>query len=112
MSKALIGLAALAGLGGYALYNSKKASASPLPSDTQELGQVFTVTGSSGRTYNVQQQNPGEELQLFNVSDVNGFILQYAQIRGDNSVRSLTSEPEAQDSRFDATVADFGITGF
>lgn len=112
MSKALLGLAALAALGGLALYNTKNANASP-GSDEGDL-----VQGASGTTYLVKlvgtgQSPDGRETLTFDVEDAAGLILRYTQFRGDNSSRILIQTPQAPhlpgSQMWNQAVSDFGV---
>lgn len=111
MSKAIVGLLAVGAVGGLAFFASKsKASEGP---------PVISVTGTSGKVYQVQQlsseETPNGLALVFRVSDEHGVILDYTQFQGQNQFRFLLEQPinsahQIGDSDWVATVQDFGIS--
>jgi|SRR6478752_1287967 len=109
--KAILGLFAVAALGGIA-FAASRASASEKPSDEGNF-----VTGASGTTYKVvlanSQNTPNGVQQNWQVFDASGLILEYAQFQGDNDHRILVPTPNAIHPQGDQmwlnAVGDFGI---
>lgn len=110
MSKALIGLIALGGLGAMALVASKSNAASGAPAGGA------LVTGASGTTYGlakIKEEPSGEGItETWEVSDAHGPMLQYVQFKGDDHSRqmlSLASGRSLGDIIVNHAITDFGI---
>lgn len=114
MSKVLLGLVAVAAVGGIAFAASKSASAA---SSGDAGGPVDLVTGDSGTTYQVQMVNsvatPNGQQLFFKVFDAAGLVLEYTQFQGDNAHRQLVATPDAPhqpgDPMWVQAMTDFGI---
>lgn len=115
MSKAILGLAVLGGLGAYALWaNRSSASENGLQEGAPPGGAL--VTGASGTTYGLvkidSQDVNGTIVERWAVSDGLGPMLVYVQDQGDDSERmmlALSPGRTLEDGIVQNAIADFGI---
>lgn len=116
MSKAIVGLVAVAAVGGIAFAVSK-ANASPGASSGPFPSAQINVTGPSGTTYGIRlldEESTGDGVvQHWEVADASGVVLEYTQFKGDDTSRILFLTPEAPHKPGDPmwlnAVQDFGI---
>lgn len=111
MSKALVGLIALGGLGALAFAASKASAAG----NGAPAGGAL-VTGASGTTYGLAkiatENSDNGTVETWEVSDAAGPMLQYVQFQGDDHTRQLKALAQGRnlgDIIVNHAITDFGI---